>query len=366
MRIAFFVELSGSRVEGGRNIATYYLMEELKKKGHQVDIFSFRDSDSHLLPRFFRETPLIRDATAVPIWGRDVLRRLDGAYDAFILTSSTTASLYRPATATVIYCHGVLAQKYSKFEPISASRERMILHLSRPLYGFLRYMERRSMLNTSIVLAVHHVTRDYIIQGIGLRGTPCRVIPNGVDLEAFHPGEREGDKILFVGRASTTKGFDTVLEAAPYIRGDIVAVVNKYFSNLRQDAIRLGLEFLANEPHENMPDIYRQAKLLVLPSNDEELSLTVLEAMASGLPVVVTPAAAAGLVEDGVNGYVIPPRDHRRLAEAVNSILADDTLRKRMGEANRLIAEGYNWTITADQVEKVLNEVTDSGRGGQS
>jgi glycosyltransferase involved in cell wall biosynthesis len=360
MRIAFFVELSGSRIEGGRNIATYYLMEELKKKGHQVAIFSFQDSDSHLMPRFFRETPLIRDATAIPIWGRKILRQLDGTYDAFILTSSTTASLYRPRTPTVFYCHGVLAQKFSKFEPITASREKMILHLSRPLYCFLRYMERRSMLNTSMVLAVHQVTMDYILHGIGLRGTPCRVIPNGVDLAAFHPANEAGSKILFVGRASPTKGFDTVLEATPHIKGEIMAVVNKYFSNLRKEAVKLGVEFMANEPHEKMPEIYHQASLLVLPSNDEELSLTVLEAMASGLPVVVTPAAAAGLVENGVNGYVVPPRDHKRLAEAVNTILADNALRKRMGEANRRIAERFNWGATADQVEETLEEIIDN------
>ncbi|MGQ9732758.1 MAG: glycosyltransferase family 4 protein, partial [Candidatus Zipacnadales bacterium] len=84
----------------------------------------------------------------------------------------------------------------------------------------------------------------------------------------------------------------------------------------------------------DVPAILRVGHVLVLPSDQEGLPGVVLEAMASGLPVVVTPAAAAPVVE-GVTGWIVPPHDPQRLAEAVIKLLENPAQAAAMGRAAR-------------------------------
>ncbi len=86
----------------------------------------------------------------------------------------------------------------------------------------------------------------------------------------------------------------------------------------------------------------------------------VLEAMACGLPVLVTPAAAGDVVRDGIEGYVVPPRDPRAIADRLVTLSTDPDLRMRMGLAARRRALEYTWDAYG---ERVLHEISVRTRG---
>jgi glycosyltransferase involved in cell wall biosynthesis len=92
----------------------------------------------------------------------------------------------------------------------------------------------------------------------------------------------------------------------------------------------------------DMPVFYQRADVFVLPSQNEGMSIALLEAMACGLPVVVTDTGGTEeLVREGVNGHVVPWSDVPALTEALTALMADTELRPRMGAASRKVAEQY-------------------------
>src|SRR5206468_3399114 len=96
---------------------------------------------------------------------------------------------------------------------------------------------------------------------------------------------------------------------------------------------------------DDMPAIYRQADIFVLPSQDEGMSIALLEAMASQLPVVVTDVGGtAELVQDGVNGHVVPWADVSVLTEALTKLVRDERVRRQMGKESLRVAKQFSWS----------------------
>jgi len=102
----------------------------------------------------------------------------------------------------------------------------------------------------------------------------------------------------------------------------------------------------------------RQATVFVRPSTLEGMPLTVLEAMASGLPVIATPVGGTPeLIEDGINGYLVPVDDHVALANSIVRLLDDPLMGKSMGQRGReLVEANHTWDAMAVQTERVYLE----------
>lgn len=152
-------------------------------------------------------------------------------------------------------------------------------------------------------------------------------------------GMTEEKIALYVGRYDPKKGMDDLLHICPSL--DRSAGI--YFVGGEPTAEHLG--FCKDEGLENvhfegfkkkdvLADYYRAADLLVLPTWSDVWGLVINEAMAYGLPIVTTDRCVAGveLVENGVNGYIVPARDRDALTEAVNRVLAEDY--RTMGKAS--------------------------------
>jgi glycosyltransferase involved in cell wall biosynthesis len=171
-----------------------------------------------------------------------------------------------------------------------------------------------------------------------------RTIPNGVDLPARTGAEADPPEVLFVGRLSPEKGIAELVAATEGM--NLVVAGDGPLRHLVPGA-------LGFVPHDELGDLYDRAAVVVCPSYREGLPLCVLEAMAHGKPVV---ASAVGgipeLVEDGVTGFLVEPGDVAGLRTAVERLLADPMLRRRLGRAARArVAERCSWErVTAATV----------------
>jgi glycosyltransferase involved in cell wall biosynthesis len=111
-------------------------------------------------------------------------------------------------------------------------------------------------------------------------------------------------------------------------------------------------------PHAQLPALLTQCSVYVQPSLEEGLAKVLLEAMASGLPVVATTnTGAEDVVREGVDGFVVPIRDPEALAERLTRLADDEEARRRMGaSAAERVARGFSWKDYADRMRAVLRQ----------
>ena len=162
------------------------------------------------------------------------------------------------------------------------------------------------------------------------------VIPNGVDLPAAVGDEAAPAEVLFAGRLSPEKGIADLIVAT---RGMKLVVAG---DGPLRDLVPRALGFVS---HDELERLYERAAVVVVPSYREGLPLCVLEAMAHARPVVATRVGGIPeLVEDGVTGFLVEAGDTAGLRAALEKLLAEPVLRRRMGEAARArVAEHCSW-----------------------
>jgi glycosyltransferase involved in cell wall biosynthesis len=168
-----------------------------------------------------------------------------------------------------------------------------------------------------------------------------RVIPSGVEIPATVGEEADPPEVLYAGRLSTEKGVLELLDAA---RGMNLVVAGDGPLRRRVPGAR---GFVA---HEELERLYARAAVVVCPSRREGFGVTCLEAMAHARPVVATSVGGLrDLVVDGETGIVIPPRDAAALRTALERLLGDRELRRRLGSAARERAgERFSWDVITD------------------
>ena len=169
--------------------------------------------------------------------------------------------------------------------------------------------------------------------------------------------------LLAIGQFIHRKGFDVLLKAAAQLPKDagiylVGGEPTEEYIALRQE---LGLEnvhFLGFQNKQTLVKFYRAADVFVLPTREDIWGLVINEAMAYGLPVITTDRCVAGLelVEDGVNGYIVPVRDVEALAEKMNRILKEDLA--AMGRASLEKIRPY----TIENMAKVHEDIFENRR----
>jgi L-malate glycosyltransferase len=184
------------------------------------------------------------------------------------------------------------------------------------------------------------------------------IIPNGVDTEKFHPGKKKGRfTLLAVSRLIERKGLNYIIDAMPFIKDVrlVIAGDGPEMQSLKSRAKSLGVSdkvnFLGKVEHDRLPQVYRQADIFILPSIHEGMSNTLLEAMASGLPVIVTDTGGTKeLVKD--NGIIIRKKSSDDIKKAVTKLF-DEKLRKRYSANSRKMAEQHSWKKVADKYREL-------------
>ena len=219
------------------------------------------------------------------------------------------------------------------------------------------------------VVAVSRKVRDELI-GIGVAAEKIRVIVNGVDLEEFRPGAAKRAELglpqgvplaLFVGDIrGPRKNLDGVLRALVQVENLHLAVVgDTKDSPYPAEATKLGLgervQFLGYR--RDVPEIMRAADLFVFPSRYEACSLALLEALASGLPVITAKRTGGSDLVDASCGHVLDDaEDVEGLAAQIRRLSGDSDERQRLSRGARQRAEQHGWSQMADQYLELLRE----------
>jgi glycosyltransferase involved in cell wall biosynthesis len=243
------------------------------------------------------------------------------------------------------------------------------VHLPQALDSY-QGLEKLGLVAADLVL----VNSLAVKQEISAHQLPLRrveVVPNGVDLETFHPAgdwPADGGYILFVGRLVPQKGvtfllqaLSVVLQRCPNTRL-IVAGDGELDLFLKRIARYLGIPhrvtFLDWTTGQDLVALYQQAKFVVVPSCYEPFGIVALEAMACARPVIAS--RTGGLVEivdDGVNGFLVDVGDHLQLAQRMVSLIKDDQRREAMGQAARKRASEFSWNTVGEQTLKLYDSL---------
>ena len=213
------------------------------------------------------------------------------------------------------------------------------------------------------ILAGSNFARDTFIAE-GITANKLTVVPYGVDLSLFSPQSEgipagAGFRLLFVGQIGQRKGISYLLKAYDRFRGDgtsLTLVGNFFGSQEPLRRYRKYFQHIPNVPRVQLADIYRRADVFVFPTLIEGLGLVVLEAMASGLPVIVTPNGPGDIVRDGVDGFVIPIRDADAIVDRLEYLRANPQVRAEMGRNARERALAFPWEAYQARVVEALDE----------
>lgn len=222
-----------------------------------------------------------------------------------------------------------------------------------------RLLNRWAAARADAVLAVSRESIEYMKHEWGLGPTRLAVIHNGVNLDRFHPPAGPDEAARLRGELGLNAEHRLAVCVANFlpIKGIDVLIRAWQQVSARQPAARLllvgdgplrdSLQALAWElgcrdsvlfagARENVPDLLRAADLFVLPSHYEACCNAILEAQASGLPVVACDTGGnPELIDSGATGWLVRPGSPDALAEGILAVLADDQLRRRIGRAAR-------------------------------
>ena len=230
-------------------------------------------------------------------------------------------------------------------------------------------LTRRTFACAKKVITWHEWGKRSLVRDYHVDASKVVVVPPGIDLERWNfPRQATAGsaplRLLFVGGDFRRKGGEILLAAfrqslANVCELDIVTREEVDAAGLPNVRVHHGLS--ANTP--KLMELYAKADLFIFPTYGDTLPIVVMEAMASGLPVITTTIGAiAEEVEDGVTGLLVPPGDTDRLAEAALRLVRDPDLRLKMGAAGRSTADRkFNGSRNYPSVLSICKGCVDAG-----
>lgn len=224
-----------------------------------------------------------------------------------------------------------------------------------------------------------HVTvvSDYLAKKIQwlAPGVSTSVISMGVNAAQFgrqhfvknYFGQGERKVVLFVGRLVEEKGISYLITAMRHIDALLVIVgEGPVRGQLERQAADMNTQvlFLGSKPHAELRSVYASADIFAAPfitarnGGQEGLGLVLLEAMASGLPVVASRSGGIPqLIQDGENGLLCEEKNSEELAEKLKLLLEDEDMRRRLCENSREIVNRYDYSSLAERYAKIMGTV---------
>jgi D-inositol-3-phosphate glycosyltransferase len=393
-------ELGGEKT-GGMNVYVRELARELGQRGIHVDVFTRQSSPDDL----YIDTSLGRNVRVITIQsGPLVTISPDETYPylqefaAGVIAFSTLHNLHYDLIYSHYWLSGCVAGTLKEIWGTP------FVHM----FHTLGHMKNRIALNPNLTtLPDVRVTQESRIVRLADRivaATPAEhaqllwlyradrrkivIAPPGVNSEQFFPLPMEKARarlgldtdqtiFLFVGRIEPLKGVDTILRAFAAIKcesPDMLTKVrllviggdpsqpNTELARLIQRTRDMGLDSLVNflgaKNQDQLRDYYAASHAVIMPSEYESFGMVALEAMACGTPVIASHVGGlAFLVQDGVNGYLIPVGEPNALSEKLFRILTDPESLSGMRITAALTAKNYTWSAIAERLEAIFEQI---------
>lgn len=302
---------------------------------------------------------------ARPSWLKIPYRLLEGSY--WVLRLIKESHIFQADIILTQYAHfdgligAVAAKILGKKLVVQAVGSDLKIH-SRSLVGstIVRLMFR-------IASGVICVSKDLenIAQGFGAKNTI--VIPTPLDLSGFRERNlpRESKQVITVARLIPIKGMSYLIKAMTFIKEAALVIIGDGSERrtLERLTLELGLgnnvSFLGWIDH-GYPfwEYLQRSTVFVLPSLSEGCPRVLIEAMACGLPIVATRVGGVNeVIVDGVNGFLVPPRDEKALAEAIQKALNDTNFQRKASTENREGAKKLLFPIVGQRTYEYLKEI---------
>lgn len=303
-----------------------------------------------------------------------------GKFDPRVVSDLVRA--VRARGARVLHVHGYAAADFGRVAArICGARLVLHEHFADPRMPAYQGLADRALARfTDRAIAVSASTRDFLVRERHVPADRVRLIWNGAPLEEFAPvpaararGAREGlglppEAIVIgaIGRLSAQKGHRDLLDAAALVLRDrpaarvLVAGDGDLMPDLREQARGLGIaERVVFAGHRtDVPDLLGAIDVFCISSVYEGTPLALFEAMAAGKAIVSTAVdGCREVLEDGVTGLLVPPRDPPALAAVLARAADDAALRDRLAQAARAASRRYDIAECVRQMQDVYDEV---------
>ncbi|HEY9786729.1 MAG TPA: glycosyltransferase family 4 protein [Candidatus Obscuribacterales bacterium] len=382
---------------GGIGTYTYKLASTLKEAGHDVEVIALAHADVNcqtgqpspneqgILVHRAAWSPLMREVgtvwrslpyshylmkSAVALWTKFIAVHEAKPFDVAEAPEHLAEALF-PAMTKVCPLVVRLHTPHSKLVAEG-------FHNLRPSFDLqlVAIFERIAMMHADVLSSPSEDLARYVAFDCGRRKEDILVVRNPVDAERFSPEGRKALKadgkvtVLFVGRLEGRKGVTCLIDAVPdvikafpearfvVIGADTMtapgekSMLQLLKSRLAASGAAGHVDFLNHVPHAEMPDYYRSADICVVPSLYDNAAYTVLEAMASGKPLVGTSAGGTPeYILHNETGLIVPPGDSASLCRALVELLEDEAKRQAFGAAARKrVLSSFERSIIAEQI----------------
>ena len=401
----------GGKDTGGMNVFVREIARELAHQGVQVDVFT-RSQSTRTLRIDPRLAPGVR-VIHVPAGPEEPVRKDElfqyvPAFADWMCEFAARESAEGEALGRYDLIHanywlsGLVAERLREcwgtrfvmtFHTI-AEMKNQIAQRPQDLEGDLRLSQECHLCySADRITASTTVEKGQLVHMLGAGSSKIRIVPPGVDLSRFSPIEQKYAKnvigvprdrrmILFTGRIERLKGIDTLLHAVALLREKrtdfdwhnlCVSLIggdpseqgqreNEDMARLHALREELGLldlvAFLGARDQDSLQFYYAAADVLVMPSHYESFGMVALEAMACGTPVVVSDVGGLQeLVKHNRTGMRVKVGDVAAMAHALEILLEDPALRRRMGHSASCYAEDFSWPKIVAKLLAVYREV---------
>ncbi len=253
--------------------------------------------------------------------------------------------------------------------PITLHTPKIIAGEKRKLELQTNYVQLERRLQQEVHMADYVITPSQAVAesvvDYGVSSGRVFVLPFGVNVDQFKPrpvdfqSARRKFKVIFVGKFDLRKGVHYLLEAWRQLAlpdGELI-VVGPPAESAFVEAMRIRyagtFTEYGNVPHQDLTALLSDADVFAFPSLAEGSALVTYEALACGLPCIVT-SEAGSVVRNGIEGFVVPRCDSTELANRINQLYKDGDLRREMGIAARKRAEEFTWKRYHTRMVEIL------------
>jgi D-inositol-3-phosphate glycosyltransferase len=364
---------------GGQNVHVAALAEALAGRGHQVTVYTRRDS-----PRLVERTCLVPGVLVehldagppcevakddllpyVPAMARDLAQRLaddppDVVHAHFWMSGLASLAAASPLDIPVV----------QTFHALGAVKRRFQHDLDTSPATRIGHEQTLAVLADRVIASCADEMKELI--RLGGDASRIDIVPSGVDLSLFTPEgvvapRTQRHRLLVVSRLVPRKGVDDAIRSVARLADTELLIAggpdpkqlvsDPEARRLSELAAELGVaervQLLGRVSHSDLPALIRSADVMVCLPWYEPFGIVPLEAMACGVPVVGT--AVGGLLDtvaDGSTGLLVQPRDPRAATRAIRRLLSDARLRRRLGASGRRQVAGFGWPAIAERTER--------------